>query len=88
MENRVHEVSAADAKAAGCYGQVSEFDEFARQYSAMHAANIAVSGEAPEFFAEYKIADLASIARKQRVEAGRILDFGSGVGNSVPWFRK
>ncbi len=33
----------------------SEVDAFADEYRAMHAANIKLSGEAPEFFAEYKI---------------------------------
>lgn len=69
-------------------GQAAEFDQFASRYSAMHAANIAVSGEAPEFFAEYKIADLAAVARGAGVTVDRIVDFGAGVGNAVPWFRK
>ena len=34
---------------------VSEFDQFADEYYAMHTANIAITRERPEFFAEYKI---------------------------------
>ncbi len=38
----------------------SEFDKFADEYRSLHAANIAVSGEGPDYFAEYKIKDLAA----------------------------
>ena len=37
-----------------------EFDKFADEYRDMHAANIKLSGEDPEYFAEYKIADIAA----------------------------
>jgi len=36
----------------------SEFDKFAEEYRSLHQANIAASGEAPEYFAEYKMKDL------------------------------
>jgi len=66
----------------------AEFDRFADEYRAQHAASIAASGEAPEFFASYKVADVLREIRRRRVQVGRILDFGSGVGNSLPFFRK
>ncbi len=65
----------------------AEFDLFAQEYESLHRANIAVSGEAPEYFARYKIAALADFAKEAGAKAGRILDFGSGVGNSIPHFR-
>ena len=34
---------------------VAEFDKFAEEYLADHAANIAVSGESPDYFARYKV---------------------------------
>jgi SAM-dependent methyltransferase len=54
------------------------------------AANIAVSGESPEFFAEYKVADIAAILSERGLSDSdlRVLDFGAGIGNSVPHFRK
>lgn len=69
----------------------AEFDKFAAEYRAMHAANIKVSGEDPEYFAEYKVVDLA--AELARSQAGAnlkpaVLDFGAGIGYSVPFFRK
>jgi len=68
----------------------SEFDRFADEYCSIHRENIAASGEAPEYFADYKMTDLARLVR--RFGAGparlRVLDFGAGVGTSVPFFRR
>jgi len=68
----------------------AEFDRFADEYRAMHAANISASGEQPEFFAEYKVRDVAiAVAAESCPRTIRnILDFGAGIGNSVPFWRK
>lgn len=69
----------------------AEFDKFADEYSSIHALNIAISGESPDFFAEYKIIDLAKEYFSQSyrdISAPVVLDFGSGIGNSVPYIRK
>ena len=67
----------------------AEFDRFADEYRQMHAQNIRASGEAPEFFAEYKIADVAKLLPAAVAASGpAILDFGAGVGTSVPYFKK
>lgn len=68
--------------------QETEFDKFADEYRQVHARNISASGEGPEFFAEYKVRDLAAYLGTRQSDALRILDFGAGVGTSVPWFRK
>lgn len=65
-----------------------EFDKFADEYRAMHSQNISASGEGPEFFAEYKIRDLAHLIGETHPQPLRVLDFGAGIGASVPWFRK
>jgi SAM-dependent methyltransferase len=67
-----------------------EFDRFADEYRNQLAANIAVSGESPEFFAEYKVADIAAVLKQRGLADGdlHVLDFGAGIGNSVPHFRK
>jgi SAM-dependent methyltransferase len=67
---------------------VAEFDRFADEYHSMHAANIAITGEQPEFFSEYKVRLLCGDTRTLAGGAGRIIDFGAGTGNSVPFFRK
>ncbi|MCG7392682.1 class I SAM-dependent methyltransferase [Microvirga sp. ACRRW] len=65
----------------------AEFDSFADEYYQQHSANIAITGEAPEYFAEYKIKVLAKQASKLGITPGSALDFGSGIGNSIPHFR-
>ena len=67
---------------------VAEFDRFADAYHEMHRANVAITGEAPEYFAEYKVRVLAGLAASLQVQPGRILDFGAGIGNSIPYFRR
>ena len=67
--------------------QQAEFDKFAEAYRDLHAASIRASGETPDFFAEYKVRDLAGIVRDRRIDARRVLDFGAGIGGSVPHFR-
>jgi SAM-dependent methyltransferase len=67
----------------------AEFDKFAEEYRQLHAANIRLSGEKPEYFAEYKIADLVEILPREGFPRDPlILDFGAGIGQSVPYFRK
>jgi ubiquinone/menaquinone biosynthesis C-methylase UbiE len=67
----------------------AEFDKFAAEYRNLHAANIRLSGEAPEYFIEYKVRDIAAeLGRARHAPAARVLDFGAGVGYSVPFFRR
>jgi len=68
--------------------QKAEFDKFADEYYALHQKNIRLSGEAPEFFAEYKIRDIFQLLTDQGEKPRRILDFGAGIGTSVPHFRR
>lgn len=64
---------------------VAEFDRFADEYHALHADNIKLSGEEPEYFARYKIEEVRRLwDAAGRAEPAAILDFGSGIGNSVP----
>jgi len=66
----------------------AEFDSVARTYEEQHAASIRLSGESPDYFAEYKITDVANALAKKGVSPKRILDFGGGVGNSIRPMRK
>lgn len=65
-----------------------EFDDYADSYYGQHEKNISLSGENPEFFSEYKIADARRLAARDSGGVARILDFGAGIGNSIPYFRK
>lgn len=64
-----------------------EFDRFAEEYTAIHENNIRVTGEKPQYFAEYKVRDVASLlAEVHLTQQPRILDFGAGIGSSVPYW--
>jgi hypothetical protein len=63
----------------------AEFDRFADEYEIQHRRNIAVTGEGPDFFAAYKISELANFTSELSAAPARILDFGSGIGNSIPF---
>lgn len=65
----------------------AEFDQFASEYHLQHAASIRLSGETPDFFAKYKIDDVAAVLASIGKKPERILDFGGGVGNSLGHFR-
>jgi SAM-dependent methyltransferase len=65
----------------------AEFDRFADEYCEQHRANVAVTGESPEYFAEYKIKKLRQVVDRSDISVSRICDFGSGIGNSLPFFR-
>jgi ubiquinone/menaquinone biosynthesis C-methylase UbiE len=64
-----------------------EFDKFADEYRNHHAKNIRMSGENPEYFAEYKIQDLKRFMPEKGNNPIKILDFGCGTGNSTPWLK-
>jgi SAM-dependent methyltransferase len=66
----------------------AEFDRFAEEYNTLLAEHITSSGESPEFFAKYKVAEVARIAKAEANSITNILDFGSGIGSSIPWFRQ
>ena len=65
----------------------AEFDLLADDYYQTHKANIAITGEGPEYFSRYKVADFAQYFTGKNYPAS-ILDFGSGIGNSIPYFRE
>lgn len=66
----------------------STFDRFADEYRQTHARNTRLSGEAPEFFHEYKTIDVAARLGETARAPLAVLDFGCGVGNSVPFLRR
>lgn len=65
-----------------------EFDDYVDDYADQHRHSIRLSGEDPNFFADYKVKALKKMASSWGFDAPRILDFGSGIGNSIPAFRK
>lgn len=76
------------SQGSGATRMQAEFDLLADEYRVQHKENIAITGESPEYFSEYKIADLAELINRLKLPTTKILDFGSGIGNSLPYFRK
>jgi SAM-dependent methyltransferase len=70
--------------------QEAEFDKFAEEYRSLHAESIRASGESPEYFAEYKVVDIARELARAGYDptGGTVLDFGAGIGYSVPFFAR
>jgi ubiquinone/menaquinone biosynthesis C-methylase UbiE len=67
--------------------QPSEFDRFADEYHSVHAQNIRLSGEDPAYFARYK-ARMAALLARAGLPVPSLLDFGTGVGNSLPFLHE
>lgn len=67
---------------------MAEFDAVARSYADQHIQSIKLSGESVDYFARYKIEDSRRWADKRAVQVRRILDFGSGIGNSLQPMRE
>jgi SAM-dependent methyltransferase len=67
-----------------------EFDRFAQEYEQLHASVLTASGEGPAFFAAYKPADMHRHLAAAGVSRGplTLLDFGCGVGGSLPHLRR
>jgi ubiquinone/menaquinone biosynthesis C-methylase UbiE len=66
----------------------AEFDRFADEYDQTLAEHITASGENPEFFHDYKVKALSQMVKERNLRPDSILDFGSGIGNSIPFFRR
>ncbi|WP_281983375.1 class I SAM-dependent methyltransferase [Thalassorhabdomicrobium marinisediminis] len=66
----------------------AEFDAYVKNYAEQHSKSIRFSGEEPEYFAEYKVRELARLVSDWGCDTPNVLDFGSGMGNSLPAFRK
>lgn len=65
----------------------AEFDKFADDYLACHACNLRITGDDPEHFTRYKVDELRRRWTSRGLdEPARILDFGSGIGSSIPHF--
>jgi 2-polyprenyl-3-methyl-5-hydroxy-6-metoxy-1,4-benzoquinol methylase len=59
--------------------EAHEFDRHAESYDVAHRKNVAITGEGPEYFANYKRDVLARLLGSDF--ASPILDFGCGIGN-------
>ena len=71
-------------------GRQPEFDRYAKSYHELHTQSVRISGEEPDYFARYKIDEVARVSAVARRLGGdlAILDFGCGIGGSIPHFRR
>lgn len=58
--------------------EVEKFNQVADDYTSLHAASVAASGEGVEYFANYKMNCLSRLGFPEKVS---VLDFGCGIGN-------
>jgi len=68
-----------------------EFDAHAKEYTEVLDGSLGFSGEGSAYFAEYKIRDLHRELTEQGADTSarlRLLDFGCGVGTSMPHARR
>ena len=67
----------------------STFDEFAGDYEEALNKGVSLSGESPDYFAGERIEFTARWVRELGMTGPRrVADFGCGVGNSTPHFRR
>lgn len=65
-----------------------EFDRFADRYTDLHRTNVRASGEEPSYFSRYKARYMAAeLGSEKATRPIDILDFGCGIGNSIPHLR-
>ena len=70
--------------ADGSPHDAAEFDAYAADYHAQHAASIRASGEEPAYFARYKAQDARAWSARDGLDPARVLDLGTGIGNALP----
>ena len=80
-----------DAKSDAKTGSQSdaEFDRHAATYRDLHKTHMALSGEEPAYFADYKMRDFSVLLGAAALPLdGRYLDYGCGVGASIAPFHQ
>lgn len=69
----------------------AEFDRFADEYKTLHAASLSSFEKHSEYFIEYKISAIACAYNRLFSKSNsqlKIMDFGSGIGESIPYVQK
>lgn len=67
----------------------TEFDRYAKDYTNLHRANVRASGEEPSYFSRYKALYMGRELGHDLAKCPlSVLDFGCGVGNSIPYLRE
>ena len=64
------------------------FDNYAATYEESLNSGLALSGEGSAYFAETRIKCLGAFLKRDNRSVTRVVDFGCGTGNSIPFIRK
>ena len=64
----------------------AEFDRHSSNYHALLAASLGSRAQDVDHYAAYKVEDVACVMAREARPCEKILDFGAGVGTSVPHF--
>jgi SAM-dependent methyltransferase len=81
-------VASSRSPAAPAPGNVPEerFDAFADDYDAALERGLVLTGEAKEYFAAGRIAQIRAVLQSLGVTARRVMDYGCGTGSTTPLF--
>jgi SAM-dependent methyltransferase len=63
----------------------AQFDAFAKNYDEALSKGLSVTGEGPAFYAENRVFATHLLIKPKRVSTEKILDFGCGIGTSIPF---
>jgi|SRR5271165_498270 len=63
----------------------AQFDAFAKNYDEALSKGLSITGEGPAFYAEKRVVVTRLLIRPKRVPTEKILDFGCGIGTSIPF---
>ena len=66
----------------------AQFDNYSSNYEEALNRGIGVSGEDSSYFAEGRLRWLAEQLRQRDFKANSVIDFGCGVGNSLPYLQE
>jgi SAM-dependent methyltransferase len=66
----------------------AEFDKYAKAYKDQHAQSTSFFGGETDYFAQYKAQHLGKVLAAKSFAPKTILDFGCGIGNSLPHLRQ
>lgn len=64
----------------------AEFDRYSGDYRELLTAGLRPFGQDIDHYAAYKVEDVAKLMAQEGLRCEQILDFGAGIGSSVPHF--
>jgi SAM-dependent methyltransferase len=63
----------------------AEFDVYAKRYEEALNKGLSLTGEYPDYYAKLRVQATKRFAERHRRDIERVLDFGCGIGSSIPY---